>query len=91
MVADPWDFDYRLEPAAVAEVARVCGFAGVIRYLDEGWDYATYLCDGHILRIPKRAESASILGAEHRLLRSLPTGLSLQTPRPLRRGKAGCP
>lgn len=80
----PWDFDYRLSPSAVEALARACGLRGEPCPLGAGWDYATFVCDGQVLRIPKRAETAAVLPKELELLRSLPADLPLVTPRPAR-------
>ena len=79
---NPWDFDYDLDLVAVTRLAQDCGLQGDVTALGVGWDYATYLCDGTVIRIPKRADTAQALRKECELLIGLPSDLGLATPRP---------
>lgn len=82
MSKEDWDFDYDLSIGDVVHLAHACGFESEVEALGEGWDFATFVCDGHVVRVPKRAETAETLPRELAFLRSLPVDLSLQTPRP---------
>jgi aminoglycoside phosphotransferase (APT) family kinase protein len=79
---EPWDFDYELDHAAVERLARQCGLSGPIEPLGAGWDYAMFVCDRHVLRIPKRHACSENLSNELALLAQLPRDLPLQIPRP---------
>ena len=77
----PWDLDYTLDPAAVAALAVAAGLDGDVHPLGAGWDYTTFTCEGTVIRVPKRAETAAGLAEEHALLRRLPA-LPLSVPHP---------
>ncbi len=77
----PWDFDYPLDRGAVRLLAARAGLGGEVRALGAGWDYATFTCAGTVIRVPKRAETATALVEEHALLLRLPA-LPLPVPSP---------
>lgn len=77
----PWDLDYTLDPQAVEMLAARSGLAGKVQPLGAGWDYATFTCNGTVIRVPKRAETAAGLEEEHALLLRLPA-LPLAVPQP---------
>jgi aminoglycoside phosphotransferase (APT) family kinase protein len=78
---NPWDLDYRLDIEAVAALAASEGLVGNVRELGAGWDYTTFTCDGIVIRVPKRADTAEALADEHAILLRLPS-LTLPVPRP---------
>lgn len=78
----PWDFDYELDVAAVQSLAAANGMHGVVKALGAGWDYATFICDGIVIRVPKRKETAALLADELALLQRMPGDLPLAVPRP---------
>jgi Ser/Thr protein kinase RdoA (MazF antagonist) len=82
---EPWDFDYELDHAAVERLARHCGLSGPVETLGAGWDYAMFVCDRHVLRIPKRSACSENLGNELALLAQMPCDIPLQIPRPRKR------
>ena len=82
MSEQPWDFDYELTMDMAVGLARACGLRARVESLGAGWDFAMFLCDGQVLRVPKRAGAAEALERELTVLRALPTELALVTPRP---------
>ena len=82
MSEQPWDFDYELTIDMAVGLARRCGLHGTVEPLGAGWDFAMFMCDGYVLRIPKRADAAVALERELTVLQSLPAELPLLTPRP---------
>jgi aminoglycoside phosphotransferase (APT) family kinase protein len=78
----PWDFDHELTIDMVVGLARACGLRAKVESLGAGWDFSMFVCDGQVLRVPKRVDAAEALERELTLLRSLPDELPLLTPRP---------
>ena len=78
----PWDFDYELTIDMAVGLARACGLRARVESLGAGWDFAMFLCEGQVLRVPKRAGAAEALERELIVLRALPEDLALLTPRP---------
>ncbi len=78
----PWDADFVLDQSAVLMLARRCGLMGTPAALGAGWDYATFVCDDTVMRIPKRLNTAQVLADELELLLRLPNDLPLAVPRP---------
>jgi aminoglycoside phosphotransferase (APT) family kinase protein len=79
---EPWDFDFEFKPTHMTALARSCGLTAEVVPLGEGWDHASFLCDGHVLRVPKRRDRESRLRAELAFLLSMPDALPLAIPRP---------
>ncbi len=81
-MSQPWDPDFTLDRSAVTRLARQCGLTGTPAALGAGWDYATFVCDDTVMRIPKRMHTAQVLAEELELLLRLPASLPLLVPRP---------
>lgn len=87
-----WDLDYRLDLSAVAALAAAEGLHGPVRRLGAGWDYTTFTCDGTVIRVPKRADTAEALAGEHATLLRMPAlALTVPRPRPVLARIAGLP
>lgn len=81
-MSQPWEPDFTLDHSAVVRLARRCGLPGTPAVLGAGWDYATFVCDDTVMRIPKRLDTARLLAEELELLLHLPNDLPLSVPRP---------